>query len=72
MTHGSCHVVCVHVLAESFSGVQSTVDEMCCGVASCLPFVRSVLQNQLLQSAKTLNEVRHSVVIDSEGTRGTV
>ena len=38
-------------------GLQSTVDELSCGVVSCLPFIRSVLQNQLLQSAKILNEV---------------
>lgn len=38
-------------------GLQSTVDEMSSGVVSCLPFIRSVLQNQLLQSAKILNEV---------------
>lgn len=39
------------------NGIKSTVDEISCGVTSCLPFIRSMLQNQLLQSAKILNEV---------------
>lgn len=37
--------------------LQSTVGEMGCGVLSCLPFARNVLQNELLYSAKILNEV---------------
>ncbi|XP_057364454.1 dual serine/threonine and tyrosine protein kinase-like isoform X1 [Daphnia carinata] len=43
-------------------GIQSTVDELTCGVTSCLPFVRSVLQNQLLQSAKILNECHNQML----------
>nr|CAG4648003.1 EOG090X085R [Moina brachiata] len=42
--------------------IQCSVDEMTCGATSCLPFVRSVLQNHLLQSAKILNECHNHML----------
>jgi hypothetical protein len=51
------HVASKYFKSGGGNSIQSSVGEMTCGAVSCLPFVRSVLQNQLLHSAKILNEV---------------
>lgn len=59
LRHVDSSLLFMFIVGYEDSGIQSTVDELTSGVTSCLPFVRSVLQNQLLQSAKILNEVIH-------------